>query len=270
MAQDFLTNPGQPDWLRSQPLGHLSINSYAATLFEIRIKEQLHPLLGLRQAALTVREKQQALSYHSTLARKNIRRVRAIARQRKWLSFANRLLHAELISDRIEAFDEEMLHLNTECDWIEPLIRDAQMELAAAVQEHQRMVDKYPEITAKTYMQLQLEETPQALMDGFARTIAGQAWAKQMGYPEAVGRLLFDMPDEMREGVLRREQEIRSGVTNSMITLEAQQILASMPSEIQSRALLVAARLVSADESDRDESDGEDSDLQLDEASMYD
>jgi hypothetical protein len=221
----------------SMPLAHMTTNSWAATIHEIRKQERLHWFLGLRQAELCVRDKEQIIDANAHAERKYQRSMRRLQRELDALNRLPELTPDE--EDRIEELEDEIGQGKRTWVASQPLIRDAQLEYEIAKAERDRILQEHPEAQSLSFEELQKRYTLPALVEVHARYVAARIWSAQNGVPESVGSMLFELAPQEQEVVMRREVELRSGVEIGQNIVEAARRIASLP-EAQ-RQLVVKA-----------------------------
>ena len=205
-----------------QPITHLSMNSQAAVLFEIRKQESVHWLLGLRQAELTINDRESALRANQKLLRRQLRELGSKARRLASLEKINFPVNEQI--DEMENLKDDLEEATIQIEQkLPPLVRDCQMELSVAISEKARILKSHPEAESLSFEELQQQFSGAALRSKQSRFIAAAAWASQNGLPEGAGQLLFDIPDQEREIVMAESVRLLSGVQATAISVNVAQ-----------------------------------------------
>lgn len=250
MAQDFRDKLLRFSPRTEMPVAHYSINGWWGARANIRQQEMVHWFLGLRQAENEIygiegdlAYNRQAVMIHDRTIRRKQRRLRFL-KSIKWLAVLN-----SSIQDEIEDIEMDIADSEQERHRLEPLVRDALMELDVVVAERDRILAEHQqEVEGKTFEQLQAEYTPAAALEGTARMIAAEVWAQQQGLPGMVGMSLSQLAVEERQYVLQREAELRLGIETTQAIAHANQVLSILPPERRSAVLMVAAQMVAQQE----------------------
>ena len=225
-----------PNTQVADPIMHLGANSLAAVRHEIRKQERIHWTAGLRQAELIVRDKLDALHQSEVQARKCSRNLRLLKHEYDELNARrDALTFKEEI--RIEEIEDEVVAAKRDWFNIQPLLRDANMEMEAAAQERDRIVKDHPECKDLSFQELQELYGQPALMNKLASFFAAEAWASMNHLPSSVGHLVLDTAPENREMLMRLEAEIRTHVCLDETTVQAARRIASLPPEEQEKVI---------------------------------
>jgi hypothetical protein len=133
-------------------------NSQAGALWEIRIAKRQHWTLGLRAASLTIYSMQSALTTHQAGERAAARKM-AIAQSdlnflKKSRVFWRHIpLLAIRLENKIEELEDERLTQLKSLPKIQLLVRDCEMELAAAIAERDLILAEHPEALELSYLE---------------------------------------------------------------------------------------------------------------------
>lgn len=245
MAPDFQDKLRQFVPSTGTPKTHFSFG-YGGTCSIIQQQENIHWFLGLRQAELEAQAREETLVYNQRLLKIAEKSIQRKTKRLTWLhqiSWLGRVWAA--IDDEIEALDRELAETDYEKQKLEPMLRDAFMELEVAIAFRDRIAMEHEaDLAGKTFHQLQEQYTPIAALEGIAKMIAAEMWARQQNLPGVVGTTLADLQPAEREYVLQREAELRLGVETTQAIAHSNQVLSALPEEQRSTVLLVAAQLV--------------------------
>lgn len=230
------------------PITHYGFG-YAGTLSIVQQQANIHWFLGLRQAELEIQGREQDLSYNQRQLRLT---EKSIQRKTKRLAWLRRFYWLSTIlpgiADEIEDLEYDLAEVEQEKRKLEPLLRDCFMDLELLTALRDRLMREHAdELKGKTFQQLQEEFTPIAAMEGIAKMIAAEVWARQQQLPGIVGTTLADLTAEQRQYVLQREAEMRLGIETAQAIAHANQVLSTLPDEQRTATLLVAAQLVAQD-----------------------
>jgi hypothetical protein len=147
--------------------------------------------------------------------------------------------------DRLEDLSDQIEQLERTVKESQVLVRDAQMELNAALGERDRITKTHAEeIEGTSFADLQERYAPVMLQQRQARYLAARIWAAQNGLPETVGAALFDTPIAQRDELMRREAAIRTQLDVPAAMCRASMLLASLEPEQQQAVLIQAAQFV--------------------------
>lgn len=205
-------------------------NSQAGALWEIRIAKRQHWTLGLRAASLTIYSMQSALSTHQAGERAASRKAAIAQSDLDFLKKSRRLWQfIPLISIRLESkiqeLEDERLGQLKSLPKIQLLVRDCEMELAAAIAERDLILAEHPEALELSYLELQTKYSREALMGKLAYFMAARVWASANNLPESVGQLVFEGSESDRLELLVKELQIRH---NAIPSLQAAQIASKL------------------------------------------
>ena len=158
----------------SRLIAHQSTNSKAVVQFEIRKMEQIHWLLGLRQAELTIESRDAALRYWASTQRAGDRSLRAKQRKLRRLKFFETIGLSLLfpIEDWTEELEDAVAEIELGKDNAAPYVRDALMERKVAQAELERIKAEHPEALNKSFEELQDEFSLTALQQTHASFLA--------------------------------------------------------------------------------------------------
>ncbi len=222
-------------------LTNIGFNTQAQVQDSIRQRERVHWFLGLREAEEFIRTCSQTLEDTAFNSRKHDRATRRLELQQQEplteLSEALALIRKEELDDRLQQSRQAW-------DRLQPMIRDTQMELAAAQAEYDRIVEAHPEVTALSYEELQSRYTPIALAERHAHFLASRVIASLRGLPESVGELLVGLDPAQSDYVASRALELKDGVSNQLWMHEMAQTLALLPPEDQRQIFEQAVALI--------------------------
>ncbi len=208
-------------------------NSSAGVLDSIRNETRIHWTRGLRQAELTILDRESALRTNSISSRKTARAIQfkreqvvtltkvfAIARFIPLVStyIANLL---DNIKDDIQVWEESQEHATA-------LWRDCLFELNAARQEKEHILQEHPEGVHMTYEQIQ-QQAVIALREKKVAYIVPRYWAALNGLPEAVGVAIFEASKEERDYLMTRVIQDLHGIQIQQETLELAKTIAQFP-----------------------------------------
>lgn len=230
------------------PIAHYGFG-YAGTLSIVQQQANIHWFLGLRQAELEIDGREQELAYNQRQLRLTQKSIERKTKRLKWMR-RFRWLGALLpgIADEIDELEHDLADIEREKRRLEPMLRDSFMDLELLTALRDRIMKEHAdELEGKTFQQLQEEFTPIAAMEGIAKMIAAEVWARQQQLPSIVGTTLADLTAEERQYVLQREAELRLGIETAKAIAHANQVLSALPDEQRTAALLVAAKLVAQD-----------------------
>lgn len=218
-------------------LTNLSTNSLAATIDTIRKAEWKHWYLGLRQSELTIRDREGALEHNALALRKHQRHIRKLQRELDKLPAPSDLVLTPDEADRLEEIQDEIEAAKRAWINLQPLKRDAELELKAARSERQRLLVAHPEALALSFEEMQATYTDEALdaVEGFY--IAARIWAAQNQLPAEVGVALFEAPPEKRERLMGLEMTIRTGVKFTEVQIHIAKAVAALPEAQQTHIL---------------------------------
>jgi len=227
------------------PHSHYSFGHWG-TCSIIQQQENIHWFLGLHQAELELQAREETLVYNQRqlkIAKKSIQR------KTKRLDWLRRLSWLGLfwgsIYDDIEELERDLANTEYEQQKLEPMLRDAFMEVEVAIAYRDRIAQEHQaELAGKTFQQLQEEYTPIAALESIAKMIAAEVWARQQQFPGVVGTTLADLRPGERQYVLQREAELRLGIETTHAIAHSNQVLSTLPEDQRATILLVAAQLV--------------------------
>ncbi|MFQ3617728.1 MAG: hypothetical protein SNJ57_12060 [Cyanobacteriota bacterium] len=219
---------------------------YAGTLAIVQQQANIHWFLGLRQAEIEISTREQELEYNQRQMRLTERSLKRKTARLNWLRrFAWLGILWPGLYDEIEDLEQHLVDVEREKSRLEPLLRDSFADLELLVALRDRFLEDHKEaIEGKTFQQLQEEFTPVAALEGIAKMVAAEVWARQQNLPGIVGTTLADLTAEQRQYVLQRETELRLGIETSQAIADANKVLSMLPPEQQTEALLMAAHLI--------------------------
>ncbi len=245
MAQDFLDrlNRFSPD--RQMPITHYGFG-YAGTISIVQQQANIHWFLGLRQAEIEILAREQDLEYNQRQMRLTERSLQRKTDRLNWLRrFAWLGILWPRLHDEIEDLEQYLADVEREKRRLEPLLRDSFADLELLITLRDRLYEENrAAIEGKTFQQLQEEFTPVAALEGIAKMVAAEVWARQQNLPGVVGTTLADLTAEQRQYVLNREAELRLGIETNRAIAQASQVLGTLPADQQTTTLLLAAQLV--------------------------
>jgi hypothetical protein len=96
------------------------------------------------------------------------------------------------------------------------LVRDAEMELAAALQEKERILAKNPEFLDLSYSELQQRYSHLVFCSSLAKTIAVKRISHELNIPEEVISILADLDSETAGFVLRQSGEVAKTICGQL------------------------------------------------------
>jgi len=227
------------------PHAHYSFGHWG-TCSIIQQQENVHWFLGLHQAELELQAREETLVYNQRqlkIAQKSIQRKTKRLdwlRRLSWLGLFWRSIH-----DDIEELERDLADTEYEQQKVEPMLRDAFMEIEITIAYRDRIAQEHQaELAGKTFQQIQEEYTPIAALESIAKMIAAEVWARQQQLPGVVGTTLADLRPGERQYVLQREAELRHGIETTQAIAHSNQVLSTVPEEQRTAILLVAAQLV--------------------------
>lgn len=205
-------------------------NSQAGALWEIRIAKRQHWTLGLRAASLTIYSMQSALSTHQSGERAASRKAAIAQSDLDFLKKSRKLwqfipLLAIRLESKIQELEDERLGQLKSLPKIQLLVRDCEMELAAAIAERDLILAEHPEALELSYLELQTKYSREALMGKLAYFMAARVWASANNLPESVGQLVFEGSESDRLELLVKELQIRH---DAIPSLQAAQITSKL------------------------------------------
>lgn len=210
------------------PLAHLSTNSKAAVEFEIRRQERIHWFLGMRQAELFIRDKLSALYTNREAERSYVRKIKAISREKDALGAKGVAASLDELA-RIEEIEDQIISAQRSWLDLQPLIRDADMELQVARDERDRIIYPHPEALGLSFDELQDRYAAPALLEKQAFYFAAEAWAAVNHLPASCGHMLMDLSPEQRQHLMTREAEIRTNLRIDEATIQAARRMMQLP-----------------------------------------
>lgn len=230
------------------PITHFGFG-YAGTLSIVQQQANIHWFLGLRQAEIEIQGREQDLAYNQRQLRLTEKSIQRKIKRLTWLrriGWLDTMLPG--IAEEVEELEQDLADVEQEKRKLEPMLRDCFMDLELLTALRDRLIQEHAdELEGKTFQQLQEEFTPVAAMEGVAKMIAAEVWARQQQLPGIVGTTLADLTPEQRQYVLQRESELRLGIETTQAIAHANQVLSTLPDEQRAATLLVAAQLVAQD-----------------------
>lgn len=190
-----------------------SFNTRAHVITDIRRNENVHPYWGLRQAEEYIRDRSAALAEAEFSGRKA---------EREWQRLQlkiNELEALEILTPEqqldLEEYQDQQAQIKKSTQTEAPMIRDCNMELAAAHQERSRILNEYPMFILLDFDGLQHEVVHEALAAKEATFIAGRVLASRQQLPESVSEaLIMALPQERVALMQRVIQLLESASTN--------------------------------------------------------
>ena len=162
-----------------------SLNGISGTLWEIRRQEAIHFYLGYRQAILIAASLQKNLKLAKLERRKT--QMSVVKEKARFQSTANTLneIEREIFLGEIEIVEDSLLEGET-------LIRDAELELAVAQSEEQRIAKAHPDLLENGYDAVQKQFSQQAFLAKLARSVAISTYASMKGVSDATAEVIVD------------------------------------------------------------------------------
>lgn len=209
-------------------LTNTGFNTQAQVQDLIRSRERIHWFFGLRESEEFIRSCSTSLEETRFELRKHDRHIRRLQLQQAALESATDPMAALQKED----FTDRLDRARRAVERLQPMIRDAMMELRAAEVERDRIVAAHPEVLELSYEALQTRITPIALKEKQAHFLASRVIAATRGLPESVGELLTGLDPDVCDYIGSRALELRDGVSNQLVLLEmAQKLAAIAPAE---------------------------------------
>ncbi len=198
-------------------LSNFAINSQAATIDTIKREEGLHFSRGIRAAELIIAEKSNVLRQNYRFAKEQERKntlhkiwVKSLIVAYKVFRFIPVL--SILVKHEIERKEELLEDYEKSKSHFVSLIRDANLELATAQQELERIIERHPTIKDLSYLQREQYFSSFALIEKMSVNLGAALWAAEHNLPEHIGKMIFEMSPDDRLSVLKRSAEIKNGV----------------------------------------------------------
>lgn len=166
-----------------------SLNGTSGTSWEIRRQEAIHFYLGYRQAILIAGSLQKNLKL-AKLERRKTQLGLSKEKERFQASVSNLSeIEKEIFLGEIEIIEDSLVEG-------EILIRDAELELAVAQSEEQRIVNAHPELLGNSlensYSEVQLQFSQAAFLAKLARSVAISTYASMKGVSDATAEVIVD------------------------------------------------------------------------------
>lgn len=205
--------------------------SNSAAGVRLSIRQEPHWLHQLKQCELTIRAREADLDEQQQVQKRCDRQLKRYEFLARWL--------------RLGWARDEAAYLRRCRDRTLPLIRDAEMELAIAREERDRILSEHPEITTLDYRSAQESYTEEALLSHLGRFCAARIWAAQRGLPESVGEAIANLSETQRQQVMLVVQKELSGVDGTAALVELSTFLSALDAGDRAHVLSEALKIIS-------------------------
>lgn len=195
-----------------------SLNGTSGTLWEIRRQEAIHFYLGYRQAILIVGSLQKNLKLAKLEKRKT--QLGVTKEKERFQAGVGSLneIEREIFLGEIEIVEDSLIEG-------EILIRDAELELAVAQSEEQRITRTHPELLGNGYDAVQQQFSQAAFLAKLARSVAISTYASMKGVSDATAEVIVDS-----DCLTSEEQRL-------LFTSWSERMAKLIPAELENQAL---------------------------------
>jgi len=226
-------------------LTNISPNTQAHVIVEIRRQERMHPFWGLRTSEEFVRDRTAAIEETLRSLRRSDRKLRRMQLKLDQLNQLESIDEFQQL-DR-EDLEDQMLGLRSQAESIEPMLRDARMELATAWGEKVRILTTYPALQQSPEELQGL--TRDALIAKEAFFFAGKIAAARQGLPESTSEFLAMMLPEEQELIMAEAHRALGHSVNPMLS-QQMATLAKLSPEQQHQVLQQAVSIIQSEPPD--------------------